>query len=245
MAFDDWAEEVAGYQSTGGRLFKRREHKERAKKVREAVRVPTYGEAVRALGKVFQAHVAALSAMGFDVSTRADDVWKRFAALADQVTDVNDEKPPPPPTTSPLRKRRIDPWRHRARCSADVRREIVSLESVLPAVYLACRAEGAPVSAFDVERWASDGALPYFSAAAAALFPEEENDDEKDDEKENDFSPSELLGEAFRSVGTRFLRPVRVPTATTIAVAAEARFSRLLATPFREVDLAGLARRFA
>ena len=225
--FDDWAEEAQGYQAAGARLLRRRERRERIRKEKLDVDVefPTYEEAVKALGSVFQAHVDALKTnCDVDVSAMAQDLWNRFETACGR---VEKKVAPSPPEKERRRRsgkrRKIDPWRFDGRCAADLRHEVVAMESILPLVYLSCRAAGAPVSAFDVERWANDGALPYFAALSTLSIEDRE---------------------VFQKVSS-FFRPVRVPTATTIAVAAEARFSTFLAVPFKPIDLPGLACRFA
>mmetsp|Transcript_1582 Transcript_1582/g.2405 ORF Transcript_1582/g.2405 Transcript_1582/m.2405 type:complete len:570 (-) Transcript_1582:55-1764(-) len=105
-ASDDWAEEVGRYQSTGGRLFRRRKKKDTIKKKKEILkkRIPSGEEALTALGHCFEALVNALIERcnaPERIRIRTLELWRVFAQQAqEELNNINDI-----PVLSPAGKR--------------------------------------------------------------------------------------------------------------------------------------------
>lgn len=223
--FDDWDEERAMYErGSSGKTFKRSARKARVRKTRGMVfpELPPEPDVAAKLEALWEVAVECASALVSRCDVKVGDVvgtlkqtWRK---LSTEVADCD-----------PSRLTEMKPQWKSSRNKKSVRAiqsgppslnrndelcDCLRMETVLGALYYACRVERAAVAAWDIERWVHVGLVPWL-AGWSALRAE---------------TRAKFAGRA------KLFQPRRVPSPSLIALLAEVRIARLIGTPAPVID---------
>lgn len=201
VAFDDWQEERAVYERGSGGTFTRQRKRRRAAKApafpevppepSPAARAAALGEVAAACGR------AAAERCGVNVGASLARTWSAVAAAASLCDPSHVTK-----LATKALTRDDELW------------DCLKMETVLGTVYYACRDQKAAVAAWDVERWAHFGLIPWLGGW------------------------STLCAETRATFAGRsnLFRPRGTPTTATLALVAEIRIARLVGKQLPPID---------
>lgn len=223
--FDDWEEERAMYErGTSRRTYKRSIRKARIKKSRGVVfpELPPEPDVATKLEALWEVAAECASALVSRCDVKIGDIvgtlkqtWLKLS------TEVSDCDPSSLTKMKPQWKssrNKKSPGELRSGPPSlnrnDELCDCVRMETVLGALYYACRVERAAVAAWDIERWVHVGLVPWL-AGWSALRAE---------------TRAKFAGRA------KLFQPRRVPSPSLIALLAEVRVARLIGKPAPVID---------